>query len=44
MALIFEEVNLLPFEVKPLIKQCLLELEDLVEYIGELDEMFDSHV
>ena len=26
VALIFEEETLLPFEVKPLIKQCLLEL------------------
>ena len=35
--LIFEEDNQLPFEVKPLIKRCLLELEDLVEYLGEQD-------
>ena len=40
--LIFEEENLLPFQVKPLIKRCLLELKDLVECIGEPDEMFDS--
>ena len=37
VALIFEEENLLPFEVKPLIKRCLLELEDLVECLGEQD-------
>ena len=43
VALIFEEENLLPFEVKQLIKRCLLELEDLVECTSEPDETFDSH-
>ena len=39
--LIFED-HLLPSEVKPLIKRCILELEDLVDYVGEPNEMLDS--
>ena len=43
VALILEEENLLSFGVKPLIKQCLLELKDFAECTGEPDEMFVSH-
>ena len=43
VGLIFKEEHLLPFAVKPLIKLCLLEPGDLVECIGEPNEMFDSH-
>lgn len=42
VALIFEKDHLLPSEVKPLIKRCILELEDLVDYVGEPNEMLDS--
>ena len=42
VALIFEDENLLPFEVNEAIeiKQCLLKLKI---YLNALDEMFDSH-
>ena len=41
---LFEENSLLPGECSSIIRQALLELEDMYEYIGTEEEMINSHL